>query len=374
MKLFILTGIFPPDIGGPATYVSAIASELMHRGHDVVVLTLSECLRCDDSKYRFRILRIPRRLFKPWRFMLTVAMILREARQAEVLYVNGLYEEAVIANWFLRKRMVQKIVGDWAWERAANRGWVKDTFEEFQRHQYCLKVEYLKSLRSFCAGRADAVIVPSQYLARSVTTWGLSESKVSVIYNAIDVAPLARATIPLSTRFNIVTAGRLIALKQIDHLIESLAACGDIGLVIIGDGPERRRLVNLVYGRKLSDRVYFAGQRSKDDTVALMAACDLFVLNSTHEGFPHVVLEAMSAGLPVVATAVGGTPELVRNGENGLLIAPNANGMLSKTLLRLVTSSEERQRLAAGAQKTTQRFRRSAMIDATEAALRACAY
>ena len=104
-----------------------------------------------------------------------------------------------------------------------------------------------------------------------------------------------------------------------------------------------------------------------------MTACDLLVLNSTHEGFPHVLLEAMYAGLPVVATAVGGTPELVRDGENGLLISSNANGALSKTLLKLLSSSEERQRLAAGAQQTMQRFRRSEMIEATEAALRACA-
>jgi len=90
-----------------------------------------------------------------------------------------------------------------------------------------------------------------------------------------------------------------------------------------------------------------------------MTACDLLVLNSTHEGFPHVLLEAMYAGLPVVATAVGGTPEFVRDGENGLLISSNANGALSKTLLKLLSSSEERQRLAAGGRETTQRFQRS---------------
>jgi len=75
----------------------------------------------------------------------------------------------------------------------------------------------------------------------------------------------------------------------------------------------------------------------------------------------------------VVATSVGGTPELVHDGQNGLLIAPNANGALAKTLAWLVSSREERQRLAAGAQERAQHFRRSAMIEATEAVLRACA-
>jgi glycosyltransferase involved in cell wall biosynthesis len=178
----------------------------------------------------------------------------------------------------------------------------------------------------------------------------------------------------VSTPIKVVTVGRLVPWKRIDHLIEAVTECKDTGLVVVGDGPERGRLEDIVWKNQLTDRVYFAGQKSKAETFVLMAACDLFVLNSSYEGFPHVVLEAMSAGLPVVATAAGGTPELVSDGENGLLIAPNANGALSKTLMKLVTSSEERQCLAAGARETIQRFQRSAMIEATEAALRACAF
>lgn len=374
MNVLMITGIFPPDIGGPATYVPEISRELVKRGHKVTVVTLSDTLDHDDGSYVFRVHRIRRSLFKPLRFLLTVARILEEGRHAQVLYVNGLYVEAVLANFFLRMPLVQKIVGDWAWERTTNKGWVKDTFEEFQKRGYKLKVEFLKALRSFCARRADTVIVPSQYLFRAVAGWGVADKKIVVIYNAAEAASPAVATIPLSTRLNLVTAGRLIALKQIDHLIESLADCGDTGLVIVGEGPERGRLEDLARTRQLSDRVYFAGQRSKDETLSLMAACHLFILNSTHEGFPHVVLEAMTLGLPVVATAVGGTPELLRDGENGLLISPESNGQLSKTLMKLVTSSEERRRLAAGAQETTLRFRRSAMIESTEAALRACAF
>jgi len=374
ISILMVTGIFPPDIGGPATYVPSMASELVRRGHKVIVLTLSDRLDHNDCSYTFPVHRVRRSLAKPLRLLFTVLRILREGRSANVLYVNGLYLEAAIANFLLRKPMVQKIVGDWAWERATNKGWVRDTFEEFQKRKYGLRVDLLKALRNFCVGRADAVIVPSKFLARAVATWGISETKMIVIYNAVELsAPIASA-IPLATRFKIVTVGRLVPWKQIDHLIEAIHGCEDVGLVIIGDGPERSQLESLARKNQLGSRIYFAGQRTKEETLALMAACDLFVLNSSYEGFPHVVLEAMIASLPVVATAAGGTPELVRDGENGLLVAANSNGALSKTLMRLVTSPEERQRLAAGAQKTTQRFQRSAMIDATEAALRACAY
>jgi glycosyltransferase involved in cell wall biosynthesis len=373
MNVLMITGIFPPDIGGPATYVPTMASELVKRGHKITVVTLSDRLDHDDRSYSFPVHRIRRGLSKPLRFLFTVLRILREGRNAQVLYVNGLFLESVIANFILRKPMVQKIVGDWAWERATNRKWVKDNFEEFQKRKYGFKIEVLKTLRNFCVRRADTLIAPSDYLARVIAAWGVSASKIFLVYNAVEIPSWVRTTVPLATRLNIVTVGRLVPWKQLDHLIEAVNECEDAGLVIVGDGPERGRLEALARQRQLADRVYFAGQRSKEETFALMAACDLFVLNSSYEGFPHVVLEAMGAGLPVVATEVGGTPELVRDGENGLLISPNANGALSKTLLKLLCSSEERQRLAAGGRETTQRFRRSPMIEATEAALRACA-
>ena len=132
MNLLMITGIFPPDIGGPATYVPTMAGELVKRGHKLTVVTLSDRLDHDDRSYNFPVHRIRRGLFKPWRFLLTVLGILREGRKAQVLYVNGLYLEAVIANYLLRKPMVQKIVGDWAWERSTNKRWIKDNFEEFQ--------------------------------------------------------------------------------------------------------------------------------------------------------------------------------------------------------------------------------------------------
>ena len=373
LKILIITGIFPPDIGGPATYVPAMGNELAKRGHRVTVVTLSDGTENQEQRYLFSVVRVARRTFKLLRVLLAVAVILREGRGVDVFLVNGLYLEAVLANLFLRKPLVQKVVGDWAWERATIKGWVSDTFEEFHTRKYDLKVEALKRLRNFFVRRADVLIVPSRYLAHWIGFWGGAEKKITVIYNAVELPACSPAAIPLSTRIKVVTVGRLVPWKQVDRLIKAIAECAGAGLVIVGDGPDRKRLEELVRVYALSDRVYFAGQRKQEETLSLMSACDLFVLNSTYEGLPHVVLEAMGAGLPVVATAVGGTPEVVQNGENGILLSPHANGLLSETITKLVSSSAERERLAMGARQTAQRFLRTRMIDETEAVLEACA-
>ena len=371
LRVFIITGIFPPDIGGPATYVPHIAAALAERGHTISVLTLSDRLDHDDSQYSFRVVRLPRRLSKAWRWLRTVSEITRLGHDADVLFVNGLAIEAVLANLWLGKPMVQKVVGDLAWEWATNRDWVQDSFEEFQKQRYGLKVESLKALRAWWTRRASRVIVPSRYLAGWVMRWGVPREKIAVIYNAVEpfdgVQP---ATAPLRTPLKAVTVGRLVPLKGVDRVITALVSCPDIGLVIVGDGSERMRLESLVNTLDVADRVYFAGQASQAKTLRLMVACDFLVLNSTHEGLPHVILEAMSLGLPVVATAVGGTPEVVCDGGNGRLIAPADNDALVRVLSQLVSSPGERQRLARGAQQTVTQFGFRDLLEGTEAVLR----
>jgi glycosyltransferase involved in cell wall biosynthesis len=371
MNILVITGIFPPDIGGPATYVPVISGELVKRGHQITVVTLSDALDHDDSEYLFSVRRIARGLFKPWRFLRTVAAIVRAGRVAQVLYVNGLYLEAVVANVLLRKRMVQKIVGDWAWERATNKGWVKDGFEHFQTHRYGFKIQMLKTLRAFCARRADAIIVPSRYLAGWIAAWKIRKKTLAVVYNAPEpVTGITSVQLPLpeQLKLKLITVGRLIPLKRVDRLIDAIAECDSIGLVIVGDGPERERLEQYVRRKDLQERIHFAGKRSKQETLSLIAVCDVFVLNSTHEGFPHVLLEAMTLGVPIIATAVGGTPEIVRGGENGILISANQQDSLSKALLDL-SSVAARERLAKAARHTLKQFGHSTMVDRTAAVL-----
>ena len=370
MRILITVGIFPPDIGGPATYVPQMATALAERGHQITVLTLSDQVDGHYDTYPFRVVRLPRRTFKLWRWLRTIATLIRLGRNADVLFVNGLAREAVLANVVLQKPMVQKVVGDLAWERATNRGWVEDSFEDFQKTRYGLKVEALKALRAWSIRKADKVIVPSRYLAQWVLTWGVPEENLTVIYNAMSPLSLTPSCIPMSTSVRVVTVGRLIPLKRIDQIIAAVAKCDGTGLIIIGDGPELEHLEGLARTLDLNGRIYFAGKKCREETLSLMAACDLCVLNSSHEGLPHVALEAIGLGLPVIATAVGGTPEVVQDEVNGLLIAPTANGALHDALLRLISSPSERRRLASGAKHIVERFRLSAMIEETENVLR----
>jgi glycosyltransferase involved in cell wall biosynthesis len=370
VRILIVTGIFPPDIGGPATYVPQIAEGLAQRGHAVTVVTLSDRLDHEDGVYPFRVIRLPRRAFRPWRMGRTVLVLLRLGRRADVLFVNGLALESVLANFVLRKPLVMKVVGDLAWERATGRGWTADDFETFQRRRYGLRIELLKALRSWWTRRADRVIVPSRYLARWVAGWGVPAEKIVVIYNAVEpvdgVEPLP---VPLKTPIKAVTVGRLIPLKRVDGLLEALKELPDLGLVVVGDGPERPRLERRARELGVSDRVYFAGQRSKKEALGLMAACDLFVLNSVHEGLPHVVLEAMALGLPVVATAAGGTPEVVRDGETGVLV-PSRYGTLGASLSALARDPALRRRLGRAARQWIgERLSAENMIRLTEETL-----
>ncbi len=372
-KILIVTGIFPPDIGGPATYVPKIAEGLRQRGHEVRVLTTSEPedLDSDDEGYAFPVFRMNRRTRLWRRPFYYMRHILRHGRDVDVIYANGVFLETALANLWLRKPLVMKIVGDEAWERATRRGWTRDGFEAFQRRRQSWQAELFKRVRTWSVKQADRIITPSRYLQQVVANWGVPKERIHVVYNAFELPErIDPQPIPLQTPFKVVTVGRLLPLKQIDGILEAVARISEVGLVIIGDGPERFHLEQLAEKMAIAERVYFAGKLNHAHTLGVMANCDIFVLNSTHEGLPHVVLEAMALGLPVVATAVGGTPEVVKNGHNGFLIPPGDNAALRGVLRKLLASEALREQVGRAAREDAKRFHFNYMIEATEALFR----
>ncbi len=379
MRILVVTPVFPPDIGGHATAIPPLARELCLRGHQVTVLTVSDRTDHDDARYPFAVVRLARFLPRMLRWLRTIKLVRRLGSRADVLLVYGLALESVVANALLRRPLVMKVVGDLAWERSVLLGWVHDTFAAFQQRRYGARVEALRRLRAWWIRRADHVIVHSQWMAGWVVRWGVPASRLTVIPNGVEppeaLAPFTSvpAANPLSTPVTLVTAARLTSWKGIAELIGAVAGMPDLGLVVVGDGPDRARLEQVARDLDAADRVFFAGRKSREETLGIMAACDIFALNSTWEGMPHAVLDALVLGMPLIATAVGGVPEVVTDGESGLLIPPSDPDALRMALERLIASPSERAHLAAGARGAAERFTVSRVADATEALLRSAA-
>src|SRR5262245_19649650 len=183
-NILIVTGIFPPDSGGPASYVPKMAAALREQGHDVDVVTLSDRRDHDDQSWGFPVHRIRRGLFWPWRILLTIWTIWRLARRKDLVYVNGLGSEAALGAWLAGRPTVHKIVGDYAWERAQARQWFPGTLDAYQVARKSWRLRLPDLIRTWPLRRAQRIIVPSEYLRRIVAGWGIPAERIGVIYNA----------------------------------------------------------------------------------------------------------------------------------------------------------------------------------------------
>lgn len=367
MKVLIVSGIFPPDHGGPARYVPAIAAELQARGHIVIgIVTLSDVPNHNDYRYAIPVIRIRRGEARPRRVLRAIFTIARLARRADVLYLNGLVLEGMIAATFVgRKPTVIKVVGDLIWEKARNARATDLTLDSFQNASVPWRWRVLRWLQAFYTARANAVIVPSAYLARVVRGWGVDPSRIVVVPNAVDI-PDPPAT-HLKPHYDLVTVARLVPWKGLPELID-IAASNKWSLRIVGDGP---LMVDLV-GRseQRGANVSFAGQVAEARVVDELRNARVFVLNSSYEGLPHIVLEAKAAGVAVVATAAGGTPEVMHDGIDGLLVPVGESPVLAAAIRRLLGGQAERRRIAdAGRQQIIEGYQFASLADATEQVL-----
>lgn len=201
----------------------------------------------------------------------------------------------------------------------------------------------------------------------------LRASDISVIYNGIDPSPFDQAQ-PLDLELPpaAIAVGYVGSLEPRKGMLDLARAWprvteGDPSahLVIIGSGTQEAKLRAALDG---AERVRWIGHRK--DVPSVMKSLDLLVLPSHVEGAPNVVLEAMAAGLPVVATAVSGTPELVQEGVTGDLVPPRAPDRLATAILTLVRDQQRRRAMGRAARARVEReFRLDAMIDRYEALL-----
>jgi glycosyltransferase involved in cell wall biosynthesis len=200
-----------------------------------------------------------------------------------------------------------------------------------------------------------------------------SRERIVVIYNATEV-PSGQGTVDPRLRAElagpegrpvVLAMARLVHDKGLDVLVEAAVALPHAQFVIAGDGAARSALAAQVSELALDGRVKLLGWRT--DIAALLAAADVFVLPSRNEALGVSALEAMAAGKPVIATAVGGVPEAVCDGETGLIVAPGDSQALAGAISALIADPARRERFgAAGRRRVQERFSTHAMATAVE--------
>lgn len=318
-KIIIATPLFPPDIGGPATYSRILRDELPKYDIEPIIVSFG------SVRHLPKILRHIAYFFK----------ILFSSKGVDIIYGQdpvsvGL--PALIASKILRKKFIVKIVGDYAWEQSVQRFNVKDLLDDFaQKKDYSLPVKVFKKIEKYVADSAELVIVPSFYLKKIVSLWGVDSEKIKVIYNAFEGVPNLGEKDKLREALGfsgptIVSVGRLVPWKGFKDLIAIMPKLKDdfprIRLVIIGSGPDREKLEDQASFLP-KDTIHFTGQLSRYQTLQQLMAADVLVLNTAYEGLSHLLLEAMAVKVPIVTTSVGGNIELIENGVSGLLVPFN---------------------------------------------------
>lgn len=377
-KLLIATGIYAPDIGGPASYVRALGARLAVKDIQVTVLTYSSVTSFSgDADAPFFVRRVWTRI--PWglRHAIFFLYALIYARSADgVLLLNAATAgvPATIAARLWGRPTIVRIVGDYAWEIAVQTGKTFLLIDDFQKSSKSGRIARLDRMQKWVARRARAIIVPSEYLARLVGEWGIAKEKVSVIYNGVDLpkSPLtkedARKQIGVAGNI-IVSCGRLAPWKGFRMLIKVMPQLFQVNqfarLVIVGDGSDMAMLASVIRNLGLERKVFLVGRKSHQELATYLAAADMFVLNTGYEGFSHQVLEAMMAGIPVITTSVGGNREIIVQGQNGLMVRYNDEFNLVEAIKTVWRQPELAEQLVANGYHTVAAFSIERMFSQT---------
>ncbi len=367
MKILILTGIFPPNIGGPATQLNALAKELVKNGHQVRILTFGDN---NGNRYACPVSRVSNCWPGPLKsfFYLTKGLIL--GLIVDVIYNQDLYTAGITSLIIKKawgKKIVTRFVGDSAWEKASVRRLIDDDIMIFQEKEYSEEIERWKRNRKKILDNSDKIIVVSHFLKDLALKIGLPQEKIKIIYNSIDFLEHKpyKSKKELKKEFGLegnilLTNARLVPWKGVNTLIKIMPKLiqkyGAIKLIIIGDGPEKDNLEHLSRRLELDNNVFFAGQTERQQVVAYLKIADLFVLNTNYEGMSHCLLEAMKIGVPIITTWAGGNPETIDNGETGLLVDYNNREQLFKAIASVLDNPELAKKLTSQAQKGLGKF------------------
>ncbi len=386
IKKSLLYIITQAEWGGAQRYIFDLAANLV----DEFDITVATGIDGDDQELdkRLKDYKIKRFVFKhlrreinPYHDILAIFEIARFLRQNhfDIIHLNSSKAGVIgaLANavnrFFAPLRMTKKII-------YTAHGWVYLEPLPFWRRWIYLGMEKI------AARLRDATIVLSEKEKKVALRYGTAKkNSVFVIPNGIDLTALnflsreeARKRLKINNDEIVIgTIANLYKTKGLEYLIEAIKilniqsagwrTISNIKTVIIGEGDERNNLQTKIKELGLENNISLSG--SIPDAYKYLKAFDIFVLPSVKEGFPYTILEAMAAGLPIVATEVGAIPEILENQKTGVLMPPADSQALTEAFVSLIKNPEHAKQLGANAQEAVKKFDLKTMIEKTKIGL-----
>jgi glycogen(starch) synthase len=360
IRVAIFASAYYPHTGGVEELVRQLCHEYVQQGVEAIILTdrWPRRLPREEVYEGTTVHRLPMRLPEwNWRVRLVHALtfpftrrhmlhILRRHR-AELIHVqcvgaNGLY--ALAAQKALGLPLVLSVQG----ERTMD---ANEIYRRLPSLNETLR-ELVRIASAITGCSRDTLADLEQWWGRPLG------AKASVMYNGIRPRDFSSGVAHRHPRPYILGIGRVVKQKGFDVLIDAFAQArlGDYDLLIAGDGPEKAALERRARDRGLGDRVVFTGRVDRVQAVALFKGCAFFALPSRMEPFGIVNLEAMAAGKAVVASRVGGVPEVVLDGETGVLVPGENVSALAAELRRMATDDVLRERLGEAGRRRVEDF------------------
>ena len=341
-KILVVSGIYPPDIGGPATYVPQLCAQLHRLGHEVHLISLADNPFENRPEEPWERTFISRGLWKPFRILKTVLVLYKSSSESTAIFSNGLFEEVGILTLVRRnKRIIAKIVGDPVWERFKNSTESNIDIDSFNQKSLHMKYYLQRKWLTWSLNRFSEISCPSDQLKEIIIGWGVKRN-VSVIKNGIKCHEIERS----KSIYDIVTVSRLVKWKNIDQLI--LAAVNtDYSIAICGTGPEKSNLEELAKANNVN--VKFLGQLKGRPLSNAINTSKVFALLSSYEGLSFSLLEAMMAGKRILVSNARGNIDVILNNESGIVVDPKNLNDISTALRILINDDLASEKLSTQA-------------------------
>jgi glycosyltransferase involved in cell wall biosynthesis len=361
MRVALVPSTYLPSVGGVQIDTHNLAKRLNKMGIDLHILAGKKGLPSTYVVEDLNVHSLPFYLFRGtiksfFAFLLRFAICILggffffRKRKPEMVHIHFLGANAfyiMLLHMIMRFKIVVTLYGT-----------IEAPYKDLARTEGYWEAKILNWTADRVLHQASTIVCISQYLYKKVITiFPDLEPKCKIIPIGVELPNIDQMKAERSNF--ILGAGRLTFEKGFDTLIKAFKKVSelfpDLKLVLAGDGNERACLERIVFSSALTDKVVFLGEVKRTRVMELLSECKLFVVPSRNEGFGGVILEAMVTGTPIVASAVGGIPELICNKETGVLVPGDSVNELTETLISLLCNKELLVHLGLQAQKAVRK-------------------